>query len=184
MDLAIEILGVVSGLLYLFFEIKHSSIMWIVGMVMAAAYIYLFALTGLYASMSYQIYYLGMSVYGLAQWKRDQKNDLVIRKPELVPMLVSGALAISLFLLLTFVLSDYTDDTQPVLDPLVTSLSLLATYWLSRSYLQQWLLWIVVDSISIWMYISGGLYLTAGLYFVYILSAVYGYYYWRKKRLY
>lgn len=186
-DLIIEIAGVAAGLLYLFFEIKHSNWMWVLGMLMAALYIYLFAAKGLYASMSYQIYYFAMSIYGLAMWKRESKNkdagknDILLRKLELRPVLVSSLLAAAFFLLLVFVLGDYTDDSQPVLDSLSTSISLLATYWLSRSYKEQWLLWIAADALCIAMYIHGGLYPTAGLYLVYTLSAVYGYYYWRKK---
>ncbi len=190
MNTAIEIFGVVTGLLYLYYEIRHDSRMWYLGIVMALVYIYLFAMEGLYASMSYQIYYLVMSVYGIVLWKRDlargvgEEGDttaIVINRLRLHEGVISVSVAAAVFSLLYFVIGGYTDDSQPLLDSLVTVLSLLATYWLGRSFIQQWLLWVVINLLSILLYIRQGLYPTAVLYVFYTISAIYGYYYWKKR---
>lgn len=189
MDIAIEIFGLVTGLLYLWYEIKHSNKMWYVGIVIAIVYTYLFAKSHLYASMSYQIYYLLMSIYGIYKWKKDANGisageEIIINEIKLVPAVVSSVLAFGLFLLIYFGLSDYTNAEQPLLDALVTSLSLLATYWLGNSWIGQWWIWVTINILSVIMFWRQNLYPTAFLYGFYGVSAIYGYYYWRKEGLY
>ena len=181
MDIFVEVFGLVTGILYLWYEIKHDNRMWYIGIIMALVYIYLFAAEHLYASMSYQIYYLLMSVYGIYCWKRDASGDsaLVVNRMEVRPAVISGLLALVVFLVSYFLLSDYTDASQPFLDSLVTSLSLLATYWLSKSWIWQWVPWILVNVCSVIMFCNQGMFPTALLYLFYTFSAIYGFYYWR-----
>jgi nicotinamide mononucleotide transporter len=181
MGAVIEVFGLVTGVLYLWYEIKHDNKMWYVGIIMALVYTYLFASESLYASMSYQIYYLVMSVYGIYSWRKDSAGEsaIVVNRIKLLPAVISGILALVVFLVSYFLLSDYTDASQPFLDSLVTSLSLLATYWLSRSWIWQWVLWVIVNVCSVIMFCNQGMYPTALLYLFYTFSAIYGFYYWR-----
>lgn len=57
-----------TGLVYVWLEVKHRRAMWVVGFVMSACYVAVFGLKGLYASMGLYVYYLGMSVYGWLKW--------------------------------------------------------------------------------------------------------------------
>ena len=68
--LILEIFGTLTGLLYVWLEIKHRRSMWVAGIVMALCYIAVFGVEGLYASMGLYVYYLGMSLYGWVQWGR------------------------------------------------------------------------------------------------------------------
>ena len=68
MDIFVEVFGLVTGILYLWYEIKHDNRMWYIGIIMALVYIYMFAPEHLFASMHHQIYYLLMSVYGIYCW--------------------------------------------------------------------------------------------------------------------
>lgn len=188
MELAVEIFGVVTGLFYLFFEIKHSRMMWFLGVFMAGAYIYLFAVEGLYASMSYQIYYMAVSIYGIVKWGRDSrkivnKDDekkIVVNHLSGKEALASIGVTIVVFIIIYFVLGLFIGDSQRFLDATVTVLSLLATYWLSRSFIQQWIVWIIVNVLSMVLYFKQGLYPTLFLYSLYTIFAFYGYYYWKK----
>lgn len=158
--------------------------MWLVGLVMAAVYVVIFAQSKLYAAMGLQIYYLGISLYGWWSWKKDKENisedSLTINKFNWGVAGVSTGLAAALFVLMAYVFGEYTGNSQPILDSLIAALSALGTYWLSRSYIQQWFVWIVVNILSVLMFVTQGLYLTSVLYFVYVLAAIYGYYYWKK----
>ena len=60
-------------------------------------------------------------------------------------------------------------------------MSMVAMWLLSRKYLEQWLVWIVVDIITVGLYIYKGIPLTAGLYTLYSALAVAGYYRWKKQ---
>jgi nicotinamide mononucleotide transporter len=130
-----------------------------------------------------------MSIYGIYKWKKDANGifageEIIINEIKLVPAVVSSVLAFGLFLLIYFGLSDYTNAEQPLLDALVTSLSLLATYWLGNSWIGQWWIWVMINILSVIMFWRQNLYPTAFLYAFYGVSAVYGYYYWRKEGLY
>ena len=53
-------------------------------------------------------------------------------------------------------------------------------WMLARKYIEQWILWIVVDALSVGLYIYKGIYFYAGLYALYAIIAVFGYINWRK----
>ena len=72
-------------------------------------------------------------------------------------------------------------DSVPQLDGIATVLSVIATWWLAQSYLQQWLLWIVADILTTVLCLVTGQYWMALLYAAYVLSAVYGYFHWKKN---
>jgi nicotinamide mononucleotide transporter len=64
----------------------------------------------------------------------------------------------------------------------IVSLSLVAQVLLARKYLQNWLIWIGVDVVAIGVYFSQGLYLTSGLYGLFLLMCIWGYWEWRRDR--
>lgn len=185
----LEVIGTVIGIVYVILEILKRPSMWILGLFLSAIYIYLFANEKLYASMLIQVYYFGMSFYGIYQWKKlhnknkgnSGEDKLLLRKLSLKEGVISSIGAVVVFFPIWYLLQSYSKDPYPVLDSIIMALSVLGTYWLSRSYVQQWLVWIVADLLAVILYFIQGLYPTTILYFVYICAAVYGYYYWRKK---
>ena len=75
---------------------------------------------------------------------------------------------------------DLLEDSMSVMDASVAVLSAIATWWLGRSYLQQWFLWIAADVLTMAMCLSQGLYFMTVLYAAYTAVAVYGYFYWKR----
>ena len=98
-------------------------------------------------------------------------------------VIVSVAVFVLGAIFLIFLL-EWTGDSESSMDAIVTVLSAVATYWLAKSYIQQWLLWIVADLLSGLLCLTVGMYWMAVLYLFYTLSAVYGYYYWDQKGVY
>ncbi len=88
--------------------------------------------------------------------------------------------AIILFAAISFILKHNTDSTTVYVDAMITALSLIAQWMMSKKYLQHWILWIIIDLISINLYISKSLYLTSLLYLVFMLLCFKGYYQWRQ----
>ena len=80
-----------------------------------------------------------------------------------------------------FFLSEYTDSRVPLFDSMSTALSIVAMWMLSRKLVEQWLVWLVVDMISVGLYIYKGIPITAGLYALYCILAVAGYVRWRRQ---
>lgn len=182
-----EIFSLVTGIVYLILEIRQRNFMWIVGILTAAAAIVVFARQGLYASMSLNVYYVAISFKGLVDWRKDggkvaeeHGESLHLRKISAAGLAVSAAAAVLGTVLLYFILQ-MLGDPSSWLDAAVTVLSAVATWWLSRSIPQQWLLWIVADSLSAWLCLSQGMHWMTVLYAAYTLSAVYGFYHWKKN---
>ena len=186
----IEIFGTVTGLLYIYLSIKEKASLWIVGFLTSAAYIYVFYKAKFYADMSLQVYYLFISVYGLYYWlkggkvKTDgNKEQVPIRKTDLKLWGILVVVFAILFVVMGFVLDDYTDSPVPWWDSFTTAASIIATWMLARKLIEQWLIWIVVDLVSMGLYIVKGLYPTSFLFLVYTILAIVGYFQWRKTMM-
>jgi len=177
----LEVLGVILGLLYLWFGYRASILVWAVGIVMSAIYIVVYYRAGIYADVGINVYYVLAGIYGWITWIRKAQNER--------PMPVSFAprryfMPLALLFLITFViiaaiLINFTDSTIPYGDSFTTALSIVALWMLSRKYVEQWLVWIAVDVVCVWLYLYKGLYPTAGLYALYSVIAVFGYLRWR-----
>lgn len=196
----LEIFGVVFGFIYLYLEIKQKQGMWLVGFLMAAVYAVVYFQQEVYASMGFQIYYVLVSIYGFLQWGKDKLNggavadgeglsrdsekvssQILYRKITLKVLMWSllvYAVSVSFMVL---VLGKFTEDPMPFADSSITVVSAIATFWLSKSYREQWLAWLVVNSFTVVMCARIGLYPTAVLYFVNAAASVYGYLHWKRK---
>lgn len=184
----LEVFGVVFGFIYLYLEISHKKGMWIVGLLMAAVYSLVYFQQGVYASMGFQIYYIMVSIYGFLQWRKDKystsdtsQNEILYRKLPLKALLASGAIYLAATSFMVLVLGKITDDPMPWTDSSVTVLSAIATFWLSKSYREQWLMWLLVNLVTVVMTLKLGMYPTAVLYMVNAAASVYGYIHWKNK---
>lgn len=195
MELLLEYVGVLTGLLYLFLEIKQHRAMWIVGFLTSLLYVFVFFFSKIYADMGLQIYYVAISVYGFLQWTKNGKNGLC-EKPEpasvpqdkiiystLTPRLLVGVLLaiIVLFFLIYTLLNNFTDSPIPMGDAFTTSVGIVATWMVARRIIEHWVFWIVANGISVYLYFVRDLYPTMFLYICYALLAAIGLYTWKKK---
>ena len=178
----LEVAGAVIGLVYLWLEYRASVWLWAAGIVMPAIYIFIYAESGFYADMGINIYYLLAGIYGWAVWLRRGENGEelpITRTPrrKIAPLTLLGVVSMAAIL---FVLLRYTDSTVAYGDSFTTAASIVALYMLARKYVEQWLVWIVIDAVCCWLYVSKGLYPTAALYGLYTLLAIFGYCKWLK----
>lgn len=182
----IEWVSLLSGIAYVLLEIGQLRAMWWVGILTGVSCALSFGFQGAWASMGLNVYYAAISVWGLRQWGRDKTEqgsapgDILIRRPSRGVLFLSAALLLIGTPLLAFGIAA-AGDPAPWLDGLAFTLSAIATWWLGRSYPQQWLLWIVADTISTVLSVALGAPLLALLYGVYTLSAVYGWWHWKTK---
>ena len=188
----IEIFAFVTGILYIILEIGQKNSMWAVGILTGVACSYSFAVQHLWASMGLNVYYVAMSVWGLYQWRRDSmtlKSDnpegasIHLSKPGKAVIVWSTVL----FIVGTagmIVLLKALGDSSTVLDAVVAVMSAIGTWWLAKSYPQQWLIWIAADILSTILCLASGMYWMSVLYLAYTLSAIYGYWHWTKKGCY
>lgn len=180
----LEFFGALVGLLYLYLEYKVNIWLWAVSVLMPAIYFVVYLRAGLYADSAIQVYYLLAAGYGLACWllhpKRKQKVGASISKMPLPYYLPAIIVTIVLFCLIGWLLKCYTNSTVSWADAFTTSLSITAMWMLAKKYVEQWLVWIVADVCCTALYLYKDLYFTAGLYLIYTVVAVAGYYKWKK----
>lgn len=181
----IEIFGVVTGILYVILEVKQNRLLWPLGILTSATYVYVFFTGKFYADMGLQIYYVLISVYGWYFWsrggvKKEKKELPVVRinKVQLLLLILTFTLS---WVVIFLVLDRYTDSTVPLGDSFTTALAIVATWMLTQKIIEQWFLWIVANVVSMGLYIYKGLYPTVILYAVYAGMAVYGYIEWKRS---
>lgn len=197
--LILQIAGVALGLLYLWLEYRADIRLWIVGLIMPLIHGALYYKSGLYADCSMQAYYVLAGLYGWLVWRRrgrkaeagqSGREDTAGRRPaealriahtplRTVPALAAVYVAAhaALYLLLT----RFTDSTVPFWDAGTTALSIVAMWMLSRKLVEQWLVWLVVDLVTVGLYLYKDLPYTAGLYALYSALALAGYIRWRRQ---
>ncbi len=184
-----EIIGTVSGLIYLYLEVKEVVWLWPVGIITSGMYVVVFYDSKFYADMVLSIYYVIISIYGWYMWLYGNSNSKVDK--ELAPLRISvtpshlwkylfGAF-LAMFLLMVWVLKSFTDSPVPIGDAFVTALSIVATWMLARKYIEMWWLWVLVNAVSLCLFVWKGLYPTSILFLFYTSMAVVGYYHWKRR---
>lgn len=189
----LDIITTVLGLIYIWLEYRASIALWVVGIVMPAMDVYLYWTHGLYGDAGMAVYYTLAAIYGYAVWKFGKKRgkqassdcdnsnaELRIthmRRSLYVPALIFflAAWGATYYVLVTF-----TNSTVPVLDAFTNALSFVGLWALARKYIEQWFFWIAVDAVCFYLYIGKGIPFKAGLYGLYVVIAVMGYFKWKR----
>lgn len=181
-SLILQVVGTTLGLLYLWLEYRANIWLWIVGAIMPMVHGVLYLQSGIYADAAMQLYYILAGLYGLMVWRRKPKEGatLPIRHTpkQWIPSLI--AVYVVLHVVIYFILVEFTDSRVPIFDSMSTALSIVAMWMLSRKLVEQWLIWLVVDMISVGLYMYKGIPITSGLYTLYCILAIAGYLRWRK----
>lgn len=191
MEKSIEIFTLITGVLYVILEIRQKNLMWVLGIFTSLASMWVFMHSALYASFCLQVYYFVTAFIGLWHWIRDGRKLGAESSIHLNPLtrktvVVSAVAAVAGVAALTWGMEllatvGMKENPMSVLDASATVLSVVATWWLVKSYLQQWWLWIVADALSTVLCLTQGMWWMAALYLAYTAGAVIGLRYWKKN---
>jgi nicotinamide mononucleotide transporter len=178
-----EAMAVLLGIIYLLLAVRESLWCWPAAFLSTAIFLVLFWNVSLLMESALQVYYLVMALYGWWQWRHGSKDEAA--ETELAISSWSWqqhTLAITAVLLASVIsatlLGQYTQAALPLLDSFTTWGSILTTWMVTRKILENWLYWLVIDSVSIYLYLDRELYLTAGLFLAYLLIVIFGYRKW------
>lgn len=181
---AIEIIGFVLGVCYLYYEYKASNLVWLFSLLMPMVSMYVYFSAGLYADFSINIYYLVASLYGLIIWRgTKRKKGAVISHIGIPTAILSTFAMLAIWLGIYLLLVNFTNSTVPVMDALTTAISIVGTWMLARKYIEQWFAWMIVDAIDVGLYLYKDIPFYATLYAIYTIVAYFGYRNWKKKML-
>ena len=178
-----EWLAVILAIAYLLLAVKESLWCWPAAFFSTAIYIFLFFDVNLYMESFLNLYYLLMAVYGLQQWKKktlDSPEKPIFTwsfKTHLYWITATSLVVLSS----AFLLNRYTNQDFALVDSFTTWFAVLTTYMVTQKVLENWLYWIVINSVSIYLYVSKGFALTSVLLVVYIFISIFGWLAWKKN---
>ena len=177
----LEIFAVFFAITYLILAVKQNIFCWYAAFFSTAIYTFLYWDVSLYMESILNIYYLLMAIYGWVNWN-NKKNEIDLPVKEWSFNIHFISIFIILFLTLTsgFLLNN-TEAARPYLDSFTTWASVFTTYMVTQKILSNWLYWIVVNSVGIFLNFEKELYLTALLLFSYQVISIVGFIKWRKS---
>lgn len=184
--LMLDVTATIVGLVYIWLEYRASIYLWIAGIIMPAIDIFLYYSAGLYADFGMAVYYTLAAVYGLLVWKfgkkKGQKDNeelpvTHIRRSLILPATITFLAAWGAIYV---ILTRFTNTDVPVTDSFANALSFIGLWALARKYLEQWIVWIVVDVVLSVLYVYKGIPFKAGLYALYVIIAIAGYFKWKR----
>jgi nicotinamide mononucleotide transporter len=180
-----ETTAVILGVAYLVFAMRQSQWCWYAAFGSTAIFSWLFLDVSLLMESALNVYYLAMAVYGWISWRNGKTENTAL--PIQRWQFNHHVLAIGGVLLISaasgYLLSENTTAVMPYLDSFTTWGAVLTTWMVTRKVLENWLYWVVIDAVAIYLYIDRELYLTALLMMVYVVLATAGYFMWRKDYL-
>jgi nicotinamide mononucleotide transporter len=179
----LELIGVIFGLLTVYFSVKQNIWTWPTGILSVSAFGILFFNIKLYADMCLQVFFLWACIQGWYFWLRGGENRSKLRISLLTDKqrVLIGLSVIACVAILGFLFHTFTDAALPYLDSTASGMSVVAQLLMMRKKLEHWYLWIVVDVLSVGIYIYKDVYMTAGLYFVFLLLSVRGLLTWKNE---
>ena len=188
-----ELVAVVFAMAYLLLAVRENILCWLFALLSTSIYTVLFWDVSLLMESALNVYYMAMAVYGWYQWTHGGSGGKTAsgvegnERPQALGVrsmsATQHAMVIAAIAILTFVsgylLGEHSTAAWPYIDSFTTWASVITTYLVTRKYLQNWLYWIVIDTVSVPLYIDRGLNLTALLFVAYVVIAVLGYFKWR-----
>lgn len=182
----VELVSVIAAIIYVILAARQNIWCWLFGIISAILWTYAAAVYyKLYVDSILQVYYVLMGIYGWYAWTKGFKNNQTLPISQLklqnhIVIIVGGL--ILTYLVGTF-FKHYTDAVATYLDAFTTIFSIITTILVARKILENWLYWIIIDGVYIYLYGGRGGYLFAFLNVVYVIIAIIGYWNWRKQML-
>ena len=179
-----EIAAVVLAVAYLVLVIRQNIWCWLCAGISSAIYVWLFIGARLYMESALYFFYVVMAVYGWYLWYRGagNKSDLPVVNWPLRVHLLAGTSIVVVSLVAGWLLSSYTDAAYPYIDSLTTFFSFWATFLVARKVFENWWYWLAIDFVSLFIYWSRDLQLTAVLFVFYIALIPIGMREWRRTQ--
>ena len=184
LDVALEITGVVFGLLSVWLAKKNHIGVFPTGMISTSIFVYLLLKWGLVGDMLINAYYFGMSVYGWVIWSRvndQQQTTLITRINQLewkyLFLLFVGSLG---FVYGVYKWFGLWNSSTAMIDTLTTAIFFSGMWLMARRKIENWIFWIVGDIISVPLYLIKGFSFTSLQYLIFTFIAIYGYLEWKK----
>ncbi len=174
----------ITAIFYVVLAAKENAWCWIWGILSCSLWAYAdFARYNLWVDGTLQIFYAGMAIWGLYSWRfaSGKEDRLVISRLSQKGHIRIFIAGIALTFVLGYIFDKYTPTSLPYPDSFLTSFSLLATLLTIQKKLENWLYWIVLNLLAVFLFFARDAVLIAIVMVIYAVIAVFGYLHWRKQ---
>ena len=180
----IEPAAVFLAIAYLLLAIKQNISCWFAAFFSSLLYFFVMYSAGLYMEAGLQIFYCIMAVYGWTQWRTSLPDNtkFLVKTWNRNQHLKAISLIILLALSSGWALEKFTNAALPFIDSLTTWGAIVTTYMVAKRLLENWIYWFVIDTISVFLFYSRGLFLTSMLFFMYLIIIYFGYKSWTEMK--
>jgi nicotinamide mononucleotide transporter len=177
-----EHLAIALALAYLVLIIKERIEGWYCAFISTAIYTVLFWNVSLVMESALNLYYMAMAVYGWWSWQtgRNKPAAAIHRWPIKLHLMWIGLILLAAALS-GYLLSNHTSAAFPFLDSFTTWAAVFTTFLVAKKVLENWIYWMVINSVSVFLYIDRGLYETGVLFISYLALSVWGYNRWQQE---
>ena len=176
----VEVVAALLGLVNIVLIVRRSVWNYMFGLLMVTLYFFVFYEARLYSDALLQIFFFVVQIYGWWHWARveAEAGEVVVERLSPRQRLAWAAATLLCVLALGSVMRSYTDASYPVWDATIAALSVVAQILMSRRYVENWILWILVDLLAVGLYATKGLGPTTVLYVIFLVLAVLGFIRW------
>ena len=177
----LESVAAIFGLLYLFLAAKQNYLCWISGIINVTIFGWIFYQEKIYANMFLQIIYFLLSIYGFYAWINKKKGHMAFVSK--MDTSYRGLMIITIVIMTaaTYLILQKTNSVMLFADALTAAAGIVATWMQARKFIENWLIWIPTDLLLTYLFFSHGLYITASLFAIYTIIAVYAYIKWNNE---
>ena len=189
----LEMLAALTGLAAVWLAARSNILTWLFALINAVLFFILFYQVNLYSAMALQVFFFCNALYGWYNWRRNKSDDknpvTMLRHKERViwlAVIMLGAIALGTVMSRIHLwLPDlFTEKATFVYtDAMIAVLSIVASLLLAKLRLENWILWILVNLMSVAMYAMKGVMLVSLQYVIFLFMASYGFVEWKKKVL-
>ncbi len=178
----IEIIAVVLAVAYLVLAIRQSIACWLAAFASSCLYVWVLFGARLYMESALNAFYAAMAVYGFWQWRgRKGGATLDVTRWSAARNALGACGVVGLSLVNWYFLRRFTSAASPFVDSMVTWASVFATFLVARKVYENWHWWVLIDSVSLCLYVTRRLYLTMLLFALYLVLIVIGMREWRRS---
>ena len=178
----VEPVATLLAIAYLLLAIAQKRLCWMAALMSSLLFLVLFADAKLYMESGLQVIYAVMAVIGWLKWQSDDVNSRLPVTSRSWPFHLVCLLTIAaLSLAAGYLLSSNTDAARPYVDSATTVAAIVTTWMVVEKMIENWLYWIAINSVSVWLFMDRGLDMTAALFAVYIVLSFVGYFSWRRQ---
>jgi nicotinamide mononucleotide transporter len=170
-----ELIAAALAVIYLLLAIRQRLACWVAAFLSSCLYVWVLSGARLYMESALNAFYAAMAVYGFWQWRQGRAGAaLAVCRWPMARHAAGLAGVFALSVVSWYFLRRFTPAAWPFMDSMVTWSSVFATFLVARKVYENWHWWLVIDSLSLWLYFTRGLYLTMLLFGLYLLMIVMG----------